>query len=320
MWFKNLVVYRLNKWAATPAELEEKLSQRSLKACTGLDMQSLGWVSPKADGEPFVHSMGPQILISLGVEKKLLPATVINQFAKARAVEIEEQQGYKPGRKQMKEIKEAITDELLPRAFAIRRKTYAWIDPVGEWLVVDAANVSKADELVEMLIKSLDGISLALIRTKLSPSSAMTGWLAGDEAPATFTVDRDCELRGAGEERATVRYVRHTLEPEEISKHIKAGKEVTKLAMTWNDKLSFVLHENMQIKRIAPLDILKEQAESSEVDDVFDTDFAIMTGEFKKLLPAIIEALGGEDSSSLAGQNRSSAKKLDNIQEAQPVL
>src|SRR5689334_21016870 len=153
MWFKNLLVYRLNNWDITPDTLEEKLAQHALQPCSGMEMQSRGWVAPKAEGEPYVHTLGSQMLISLGTEKKLLPATVINQFAKSRAVEVEEQQGYKPGRKQLKQIKEAITDELLPRAFAIRRKTCAWIDPVGGFVVIDAANYAKADELVEMLFK-----------------------------------------------------------------------------------------------------------------------------------------------------------------------
>lgn len=298
MWFKNLLIYRLTKWDITPAALEEKLSQKSLQPCSGLEMQRAGWLSPKADGEPYVHTLGSQMLLCLGIEKKLLPATVINQFAKAKTVEIEDQQGYKPGRKQMKEIKEAITNELLPRAFAIRRKTYAWIDPVGQWLVVDAASLAKADELVEMLIKTLDGISLSIIKTATSPTVAMTAWLTGDDLPSIFTVDRDCELRGSGDEEATVRYVRHTLEAEDIAKHIKSGKEVTRLAMTWGDKLSFVLHENMQIKRIAPLDMLSEQSNSLEADEVFDADFAIMTGELKVLLPNIIDALDGESPSA----------------------
>ncbi len=294
MWFKNLLVYRLNKWDVTPEALEEKLSKNALQACSGMESQRLGWVSPKEEGQPFVHTLGSQMLICLGVEKKLLPTTVINQFARSRAAEIEEQQGYKPGRKQMKQIKEAITDELLPRAFALRRKTYAWINPTGGFLVVDAANLAKADELIEMLIKTVDGISLALIRTNTSPSAAMTSWLAGDDLSSVFTIDRDCELRAAGEEKSTVRYVRHTLEAEEIAKHITAGKEATRLAMTWNDKFSFVLHENLQLKRLVPLDILKDQADSNDMEDMFDTDFAIMSGELQRLLPDVIEVLGGE--------------------------
>jgi recombination associated protein RdgC len=294
MWFKNLLVYRLNKWNVTPEALEEKLSVNAIQACSAMEMQRLGWVSPKEEGLPFVHTLGSQMLICLGVEKKLLPNTVITQFAKSRAVELEEQQGYKPGRKQMKQIKEAITDELLPRAFALRRKTYAWINPVAGIMVVDAANIAKADELIEMLIKSVDGIALTPLKTNTSPTAAMTSWLAGDDLSSVFTVDRDCELRAAGEERATVRYVRHTLEAEEIAKHITAGKEATRLAMTWSDKVSFMLHENMQIKRIAALDILKDQADGSDQEDVFDADFAMMTGELQKLLVDVIEALGGE--------------------------
>ena len=164
---------------------------------------------------------------------------------------------------------------------------------MGKWLVVDAASLAAADELTESLIKILEGVSFSLVRTDMSASAAMTLWLGG-EAPAGFTIDRDCELRASGEERATVRYVRHTLEAEEIARHIKSGKEVTRLAMTWNDRISFVLHENLQLKRLAPLDILKEQAGYDERDDVFDTDFALMTGELKKLLPDVVEALGGE--------------------------
>ncbi len=294
MWFKNLLVYRLTKWDVTPEALEQKLSQHAIQPCSAMEMQRLGWVSPKEEGQPFVHTLGPQMLICLGVEKKLLPTTVINKFAKSRAADIEEQQGYKPGRKQMKQIKEAVTDELLPRAFALRRQTYAWINPVAGFMVVDAANLAKADELIEMLIKTVDGIALSLIKTNTSPTAAMTSWLAGDDLSSAFTVDRDCELRGSGEERATVRYVRHTLEAEEIAKHITAGKEVTRLAMTWSDKISFVLHDNLQLKRIAALDILKDQADSNDQEDVFDADFAMMTGELQKLLVDVVAALGGE--------------------------
>lgn len=179
MWFKNLILYRLKTWNINAEVLEERLARLALQPCAGLDMQSRGWVSPKGDNSPLVHTYGQQLLISLGVEKKLLPSTVINQFAKAKAADIEEQQGYKPGRKQMKEIKEQVTDELLPRAFAIRRKTYAWIDPIGGWMVADAASSGKADEILEMLHKAVDGIAFGPAMAKISPVAAMTGWQIG---------------------------------------------------------------------------------------------------------------------------------------------
>ena len=296
MWFKNLQIYRLRNCTIAASQLEEALAMHALQGCGSMDMQSRGWIAPRKDVDALVHALNGQMLVALGVEQKLLPASVINQYAQARADEIEEESGTRPGRKQMREIRERVAEELMPRAFTRRRTTHAWIDPVGGWFVVDAANAAKADELIEALLKSVPDLSLALVKTQASPSSAMTGWLAAGEAPGGFTIDRDCELRAPGEEKSTVRYVRHPLESEQIRNHIEAGKQVTRLAMTWGDRISFVLHENLQVKRLAFLDILKEQSEQNAetAAEQFDADFAIMAGELARFLPDLVEALGGE--------------------------
>lgn len=69
MWFKNLFIFRLTKWEETPDSLEDKLAKQALQACGGMDLQTRGWIAPKAEGEPFVHKTGNQLLISLGLEK-----------------------------------------------------------------------------------------------------------------------------------------------------------------------------------------------------------------------------------------------------------
>lgn len=293
MWFKNLQLYRITSGEITPEQLEEALSLHSLQQCMQMEMQSRGWLPPREEKENFVHIFGRHMLIAFGVEKKLLPATVINQHAKDRIIQTEQQQGYKPGKKQIRDIKESVLIELLPRAFTQRRTTYVWIDPKEKWLVIDTANMNKADELLETLFQSVDNFTLEPLDTKTSPSAAMTRWLSGDEPPSVFTIDRDCELQGMEDEKTTVRYTHHTLEAAETLRHIKTGKKVTKLAMTWANKISFVLHDNLQLRRIAPLDILKESAETTE--ELFDSDFAIMTGELSQLLPDMVDALGGED-------------------------
>ncbi len=295
MWFRNLQAYRITSGNITLNSLEEALSQRALQPCMQMEMQSRGWVVPREEQENFVHAFGQQWLMSLGVEKKLLPAGVINQHAKARITQIEQMQGYKVGKKQVRDIKEAAMIELLPRAFVQRHKTYAWIDAIKNRLVIDTASSHKADEFVEVLIKSVHGLTLESLDTQISPSSAMTRWLSGDDLKSIFTIDRDCELQGMNDEKATVRYTRHVLDAEETARHIRAGKKVIKLAMTWNNKVSFVLHDNLQLRRITPLDILKESTESTE--ELFDSDFAMMTGELSQLITDIIEVLGGEDNS-----------------------
>jgi recombination associated protein RdgC len=129
-----------------------------------------------------------------------------------------------------------------------------------------------------------------------SPVAVMTGWLESDEAPYGFTIDQDTELRATGESKAAVRYVKHTLEPDDIRRHIAAGKQCTRLAMTWNDRISFVLTETLAIKGVKPLDVIKESdgGVTNSDDERFDNDMMLMTGELSKMLTEVVEALGGE--------------------------
>jgi len=145
-------------------------------------------------------------------------------------------------------------------------------------------------------LKSVDKLPFESLRVARSPQACMTDWLAADEAPSGFTVDQDTELRSAGESKATVRYVRHTLEPDDVRRHIASGKQCTRLAMTWTDRVSFVLTESLAIKRVAPLDVLKDENDTSTAneDERFDSDLMLMSGELNRLLAALVEALGGE--------------------------
>lgn len=295
MWFKNIFIYRLAQNSAITADkLNEKLALKPLLHCSGLDKQSRGWVS--CHGDKIVHGANQQILFALGVEQKLLPATIVNRFSKERVADIEAQQGYKVGRKELKEIKEAMTEELLPRAFALQRKTFAWLDPLHGYLIIDAASSTKTEELLLLLNKTVDNLQYKPLHTKISAVAAMTDWLASNNAPAGFTIDRELELRATGESKATIRYANHALEGEEILAHIAAGKRVTRLGMTWNDRISFVLTEQMQIKRLEFLDIIKQEssAMADNADELFELDFTLMTGELARMLADLTEALGGE--------------------------
>lgn len=66
--------------------------------------------------------------------------------------------------------------------------------------------------------------------------------------------------------------------------------------MTWRQRISFLLDEKMQIKRLAFLDILKEEADgqAENDEDRFNLDFTLMSGELARLLDDLLAALGGE--------------------------
>ncbi len=296
MWFKNLLVYRIHAHTDLNAEaVEQQLKAHALQPCGAFEMESRGWVAPRVE-HCFLHSLQRQWLLSFGINQKLLPGSVVTQTAKERAAKLAQTQEHPVGRKQMRDIRERVLAELMPKALSRRRTLGAWIDPVNGWLVVDTAADKKADELLESLIRADIELNAKRLDCLQSPAAQMTLWLNTGSVPAPFTIDQDLELRAAGESRATVRYVNHPLEGREIRDHIAGGKSATRLGMTWKNRISFVLTDQLQIKRVAFLDILKSETESQaeDAEEQFDIDFALMTGELAAMLADLTQALGGE--------------------------
>lgn len=290
--FRNIQAYRLPApWAMTADALAAALASQSFTPCASNDLLREGWDTIR--DERLVYAVNGQFLLKLTSESKVLPAAVINQVTKARAAEMEEAQGFAPGKKAVKELRERVADELLPRAFAKRDSMWVWIDPLNGWLVVDTASPSKADAAIKLLLKAVDRLPLESLRVQRSPVGAMTEWLQSDEAPASFTVDMDATLRATGESKASIQYKRHTLGGAEVAQHIKDGKQCVRLAMTWNSKISFVLDESLTVKSLKLLDVLTEKAVTLADAEKFDSEFALFAGEAAKLLADLVDALGG---------------------------
>ena len=295
MLFKNLILYRLPPgFALTATSLEEALDRRPLKACGNFDMQTRGFVACGYE-QRTLYTQSQQHLLCLGVEQKLLPASIVNQVAKERAVELEQQQGHPVGRRQMRELKARVGDELRARALTRRRTTFAWLDLPGGWLAVNTASVSRAEELIETLRDALGTLPVQPFTTQHAPSGCMAAWLTHGNAPGRFMIDQDLELQAVDGGGATIRYVRHPLETSEIRGHLTSGKTPTRLGLTWNGRISFLLHQTAHVKRVQFLDVYKDDNGKGEnPHEQFDIDFALMTGELKQLLAELTGVLGGE--------------------------
>lgn len=296
--FKNLIVYRIAKgWAADLACIEQALAKSPFIECGATQQKSAGWVPPRGEAHgALVESIGGQWIARLMTETKSVPGSVLARKVAEKAARIEQETGRKPGRKESKELKDEALLDLLPMAFTKQASTWVWIDPTARLLALDTASQGRADEVVSLLVESIPGLSVSLLNMKTSPQAAMAHWLADDHdhlyVDHSFIVGRECELKSADEAKATVRYGRHPLDIAEVQQHIQQGKLPTKLALTWDDRVSFVLTEGLQIKKLAFLDSVFESTKADEGG--FDTDVAIATGELRKLIPDLIEALGGE--------------------------
>lgn len=302
--FKSASYYRIDPGFVLPPReaLEEALQSARFLPCGATQTDSAGWVPPRGKKSvALAEVVGGPLILKLCTERRALPASAVKAALEERIEKYKQESGNeRVGAKLKKEFKEEIVFELLPRAFTKRSTTLLWLDPANQFLVVDSGSLSGADKIVTALVEALSKVggtpfAVRPVRTNSSAAAAMSHWLATREAPVGFTVDRDCELKTPDDQKSTVRYSRHTLEIDEVPQHIAAGKVPTQLAMTWNDRVSFVLSESAQLRKLKLLDVVMEGVqEGSKDDDGFDTDVAILTGELTGLLPDLLEALGGE--------------------------
>ena len=299
--FKNVIVYRIEpQWSPSLTDAEEGLGKLRYAPGSPSQEKSIGWVEPRGQEHgPLVESIGGQWVLEFMVETKAVPGSVVRRKLDERCAQIEATTGRKPGKKEKRDLKEDITHELMPMAFARFSRIAVWIDPTEHRLVINCSNAGRADEVITSLTQCFEGFAVTQVNTAIEPASAMAGWLSTQEPPAGFTIDRECELKASDESKSVVRYAKHALDIEEVRQHIADGKRPTRLAMTWDDRVSFELSESMQIRKIVFLEST-DGAKDGKKEDNFDADVAIATGELGQMVPALLEALGGEAAFSAA--------------------
>ena len=296
--FKNAILYRIAPtWSASVGEIEEQLDGARFVECGASQEKSIGWTEPRGEPHgPLVESVSGQLICKLKIETKAVPGSVLTRKAKERTAQIEASTGRKPGKKEMKSLREDALLALLPDAFPRQTVVWVWINKDAGFLAIDASSQGKADEVVTALVRAIDGLSMTLLNTTVTPQSAMTAWLSLEDqadVPGAFAIERECELKSAAEDKAVVKFKNHHLGTDEVRKHITEGKLPTRVAMSHDGRVGFMLTEAMQLKKITFLEGVFD-GQKDDAADGFDADVALATGELNKLIPALIEALGGE--------------------------
>jgi len=306
MWFKNLKIYQFSQnFELSDELLDEQLTASVFSSCTKHQQSSYGWTSPldilsNNTSQMMIHASRDYVLFCAREEQKLLPAAVINEQLQEKIADIEAKEGHKPGKKQRDQLKEELVFELLPRAFSRYYRNYAYIDRVNQLLIVDAASNNKAEQLTEFLRKTLGSLAIIPITPRTPVEFTLSSWLAENNFPDGLIAGQSCELKDPSEDGGIIRCSKHDLSSDEIKTHLTAGKVVTKLALTWQDKIEFILHDDLSIKRIRLTDTLIDQMDDdSDADAItrFDADFNLMALEFSQFIPALLALFTGKEKS-----------------------
>ena len=297
MWFKQISFYPLNKDKLPELEtLADKLGESEFARCQGLEWFSEGFAAPVPFSPELVFPADYTWRVALKKEEKVLPAGVIRDILDDKVLEIQNNEARNVGRKEKQELKEQITDDLLPRAFTRSSRTQAIFDTKRGFLLVNNAASAKAENVLTKLREALGGLEASLPNTKQSPSGLMTSWLLNGHCEGGFELDSDCELKGVGDVVPVVKVSKQDLTADEVVQHVKNGKTVTQLGLVWREQIAFVLTQDFTLKRIQYLDVLQQEEAETHGGDAASMTFAsqiLMTEAVSTMLEELVSYLGG---------------------------
>jgi recombination associated protein RdgC len=298
MFFRNVTLFRFSPAVANDLErLEEALGEHRLRPVGPLELFTKGFVPPVGRGEEaaLTHSVKACTLLTVGGEDKLLPAAVVNDELARKVAKIAEEEGRKVGGRERKKLKEDLLHELLPRAFVRTSRMSSYVDKQHGWLVLDTSSRKSAENALTQVREALGSFPAVPLAPEEGPRVLMTDWLANGSLPAGLSLGDECELRDpATATGAIARCRRQDLDAEEIKEHLRNGKQVFQLGLVFDDRISFVLGEDLVLRKLKFLDAILDELGDSQPDAAAEMDarFALLTLEMQRLLAKLEEWFG----------------------------
>ena len=294
MFFRNLTMFRFPPTMRFD-DLDAGLQECHLKPVGPLELSSRGFISPFGrDAEAMSHRIGDAIWLAAGGEDKILPGAVVNDLLAKKLAEIEAKEGRKPGGRTRKHIKDELITDLLPKALVKPSRTDALIDLGLGVVAMDTSSRKAGEAVVSEIRRALGSFPALPLNAEVSPRSVLTGWVAGEPLLEGLSLGDECELRDPIDHGAVVKIQHMELQSDEVTKHLESGKQVTRLALSLDDHVSFVLGDDLVVRKFKLLDGAVESLESTERDDLraeLDARFALMSGEFRRLFVVLETAL-----------------------------
>lgn len=296
MWFTNCYFFKFTQTFSLSQEAFEKaLATLSFKPCGTLDLSTFGWTSALGHNtDAFTHQANGCILIRAKKQEKILPTSLIKDLIEEQITAIEKSEGRTVKKKEKDQIKEDIIHSLLPQAFTKSSFITGYIDTNQQLLVINVSSRNKADDFMALLRKAIGSLPVEPIRKTGDLELLLTHWLKDQTLPSAFELAMEAELKSPEENGAIIRLKQQDLTADEIMAHLETGIQVTKLALTWQERITFILHEDVSLKRIKFTDLVKEQQQDIDDQDKLaklDADFTLMTGEFAEFFVYLIELI-----------------------------
>lgn len=280
----------------SPDSLSEALPQPTIVDPLKTQWGVAGFSCPSNFGQTtvFVGADNTRVL-NVQVRERVLPAKVIRTHLEERIASDHKRQGYKPGRKQIAELKEAVTMELLPTSHIRHVDTEVMI--AGNYLLTGTGSARVVDVVMNQLQGLFPENSLALmpINWNRDVSKFLTDALL-DETTNGCEFNRGRAVTLKSSAKAVARFKDIELDVDSVKERVAAGMNPVDLAIQYRDTMSFTLTDQMLIKGIRFSDVLLSQTHDTESEvDEFDATTSLVSGELRHMIADLLDAIPARD-------------------------
>lgn len=300
MLFKNAKLYRmtapllsapmLTDEADRLNALNDLLHDNPFTPCLKIQMSSAGWAPPYA-GEPnnMVYSANGYTMICLKKQEKIYPPSMVAEAIEKAVRAIRDTEGRNVGRKERTQIKDEVIFDMTPTAMTKTSVLHAYISETNGLIVVNTASDNAAEELFSILRETLGSLKVVPVVTNVNTGTLLDEWIKNGKAEAEFTLGGDCTLKDMMDS-GVIRYKDQDLDCQEIKDHVAGSMFVNELGLQSSHGLTFSLDTKLTVKRIKFDDMLMED---DGEDDIFHSEFVLMTHTFSVFIKSLIKVMGG---------------------------
>lgn len=267
MLFKNAKVYHITSpLSFDPQALESMFQQHALTPCRAFETQRIGWTPIFGREGVLSYPAESRLLITMTCQQKLLPPAVIQEQWEDKVVELEKKLGKDLSKKEKKQLKDEVTNELLPQAFCRSQKVSAFIDFKNNRLVIGSKSTKSAEQMIDLLIKTIDGFKVSLFEGQ-DVSQTLSKWLGSSEYPKDWVILDRCTLTNTSDQSPSViKCQGHDLMSDAIQKILQQGATTQELAFAWQERMEFNLSDELIIQSIKYPQYQKGNDQDSEID------------------------------------------------------
>ncbi|GAB2798868.1 recombination-associated protein RdgC [Halomonas shantousis] len=300
MWFKTLHLYRLHSDAVALPLLEAALPGMAFRPVGPTESRRMGWAPPAGrHGEQLVHEINGQRLLTALRQERLLPGSVVKDEVEERAAEKESTLGRPLYRAEKQTLKEQVYEEFLPRAFTRTQRLDVWWDTTRNLIAINAASRKRAEDVLDLLRQTLGSLKVTPLATRALPSRTMTEWLRDPgKRPARMEVGNQAVFTAPAGDEGAITAKQVDMDGGEVLACLDAGRQAARMALTVDEQVSLILHDDLTLKSLHFSDaLLDEASQANDGDDPvlrLETDFVLMTGALGSAIDLLIEGLGGE--------------------------